>query len=218
MIPEPFLCHVDQDVHTISPVKLVVNKNKPRMWLITGEPGMGKSTALSRIILDVKTAGFTVGGVLTREIRTRGERQGFRLVDISSEESEILAGIQGIVGPRIGKYKIDLKVLSSLAVKALEHANASSDLIACDEVGPMELLSPEFRKAVRKNVLESEKPAICVVHKRFEDPLILDFKGSDESIETEITYENRDTMPSEIAEDIISLLRSNESGGAKTSS
>lgn len=185
------------------------------MWFLTGEPGMGKSTALSKIILEVKTAGFTVGGVLTREVRTRGERQGFRLIDIATEDSEILASTIGIVGPRIGKYKIDLKVLSSLAVKALEHASRTSDLIACDEVGPMELLSPEFRRAVRKNVLQSKKPAICVVHKRFEDPLILELKGSGESVETEITYENRDSLPGEIAKDIISLLRSNESGSTK---
>ena len=188
-----------------------------RIWLITGEPAAGKSTALSKIILDVKTVGFTVGGVLTREIRKRGEREGFRLIDLGSEESEILANVTGIVGPRIGKYRVDLRTLSGLAVRALEHARVSSDLVAVDEVGPMELLSPEFRKQVRLSVLETAKPAVCVVHKRYEDPLIEELKESSETSEFEITFENREILPSELSKDIISQLRASESGSAKNS-
>src|ERR1700730_11351465 len=180
-----------------------MDAKRKRIWLITGEPAAGKATALSKIILDVKTEGLTVGGILTREIRKRGEREGFRLIDIASEESEILANVSGIVGPRIGKYRVDLKTLSGLAVKALEHAKTTSDLVACDEVGPMELLSPEFRRDVRLMVLDTKKPAVCVVHKRYEDPLIKELKESGETSEFEITFENRDSLPTEISEDII---------------
>jgi nucleoside-triphosphatase len=192
-----------------------VTDKRKRIWLITGEPAAGKSTALSKIILDAKTAGFTVGGVLTREIRKRGEREGFRLIDLGSEESEILANMAGIVGPRIGKYRVDLKTLSGLAVRALEHAKTTSDLVACDEVGPMELLSPEFRREVRLSVLDTHKPAVCVVHKRYEDPLIKDLRESGETSEYEITFENRDSLPAEISEDIIALLQSSESGSTR---
>jgi nucleoside-triphosphatase len=192
-----------------------VDEKRKRIWLITGEPAAGKSTALSKIILDVKTEGYTVGGILTREIRKRGEREGFRLIDLASEESEILANVSGIVGPRIGKYRVDLKTLSGLAVKALEHAKTTSDLVACDEVGPMELLSPEFRRDVRLAVLDTNKPAVCVVHKRYEDPLIKELKESGETSEFEITFENRDSLPTEISEDIISLLQSSEAGSAR---
>ncbi|MDA4112284.1 MAG: nucleoside-triphosphatase [Thaumarchaeota archaeon] len=187
---------------------------KKRIWLLTGEPATGKSTALSRILFEVKSAGFTVGGVLTREMRSHGEREGFRLVDISSEESEVLAQTKGVVGPRIGKYRVNLNALSTLATKALEHAKASSDLIACDEVGPMELLSAEFRNAVRSSIIQTKKPSICVVHKRFEDPIIEELRASEESIETEVTYENRDQLPIELAKDIIQLLSTNESRGS----
>jgi len=188
---------------------------KKRIWLLTGEPATGKSTALSKILFEVKSAGFTVGGVLTREVRSHGEREGFRLVDIASEESEILAQTKGIVGPRIGKYRVNLNSLSNLAAKALEYARISSDLVACDEVGPMELLSPEFRNAVRLSVIETKKPSICVVHKRFEDPLIEELRALDESVEAEVTYENRESLPLELAKDIIRLLSTSESGDAE---
>ena len=70
-----------------------------RIWLIEGEPGSGKTTVLSRIIFNVKSKGYTVGGVLTREIRSHGEREGFRIVNIATEESEVLSHVKGVLGP-----------------------------------------------------------------------------------------------------------------------
>ncbi len=137
-------------------------------------------------------------------------------MDISTDESQSLAQVSGIVGPRIGKYRVNLKVLSSFAVAAFMHASTHSDIIAVDEIGPMELLSPEFRTAVRSSVLETDKPSVCVVHKRFQDPLIDDLRASKNAVEHEITFENRDTLPQEIAEDIIQFLTMRNADGAKT--
>lgn len=181
-------------------------KKEKRIWLIEGEPGSGKTTALSRIILAVKSRGYTVGGLLTREIRSHGEREGFRIVNIATEESEILSHVKGILGPRIGKYRVNLRGLSSIAVKALEYARENSDLIVCDEVGPMELLSPDFRRAVRESVLGSSRPSVCVIHKRYSDQLIDDLRNSEESVVVEVNYETRETIPSEVAEDVVLSL------------
>ena len=182
-----------------------------RIWLIEGEPGSGKTTALSRIIFNVKSKGYTVGGVLTREIRSHGEREGFRIVNIATEESEVLSHVKGVLGPRIGKYSVNLKALSSLAVRALEYARENSDLVVCDEIGPMELLSPDFRRAVRESVLESSKTSVCVVHKRYSDQLIEDLRNSQESVVIEVNYETRETIPGEVAEDVILSLSKEES-------
>ncbi len=190
--------------------KLGAKKGKKRIWLIEGEPGSGKTTALSRITLAVKSKGYTVGGVLTREIRSRGEREGFRIVNIATEESEILAHVKGVLGPRIGKYRVNLKALSSLAVSALEFARANSDMVVCDEIGPMELLSPDFRRAVRESVLESSRPCVCVIHKRYSDPLIEELRSSQESVVIEVNYETRETIPGEVAEDVFSSLSKEE--------
>jgi nucleoside-triphosphatase len=182
-----------------------MGKMATRIWLLTGDPGSGKSTALSRILLAVRSQGFTVGGMITREVKKRGERTGFMMIDLATEESVMLAGVGGL-GPRIGKYRVNLNSLSSLAVNALEHARETSDLVACDEVGPMELLSPDFRRAVHASVLETKKPAICVVHKRYSDPLIDELRSSADAKEFEITIENRETVSTEIQKDIIRFL------------
>lgn len=188
-----------------------------RIWLLTGEPAIGKSTAISKILLGVRTAAYAPGGVLTREIRSRGEREGFRLVDVSSEKSEVLAEVKGITGPRLGKYRVNLNALASIGVEALNYASARSDMIVVDEIGPMELMSPEFRKAIRLAVLETKiKPALCAIHKRFQDPLIEEIRNSPESFEQEITFENRDELPPQLSKDIIRFLESKKSDGGMT--
>ena len=143
---------------------------------------------------------------MTREIRDHGERIGFRLVDISTEEGRTLASVKGIVGPKIGKYRIDLNSLATLAVKAIERARENCDIIVVDEVGPMELLSPEFRRAVHHSILESTKPAICVIHLRYSDPLLAELRSSEEAEEIELNYENRDTVPLDLGKNVIQFL------------
>jgi nucleoside-triphosphatase len=186
-----------------------------RIWLLTGDPAVGKSTAIAKIIFDLRSAGFAPGGMLTREIRSHGERQGFQLTDISTDQSEVLAGVKGITGPRLGKYHVNLNALSSLGVAALKNASIKSDLVAVDEVGPMELLSPDFRRAIRLAIIDAKtKPALCAVHKRFEDPLIEELRSLKEAKEFEITFENRNELPKEVSKDIIRYLKTkNESGG-----
>jgi nucleoside-triphosphatase len=178
-----------------------------RIWLLTGDPASGKTTALSKIILKAKTQGYTVGGVLTREVRSHGERTGFRLVDCATEESEILASDDLRSGPKIGKYRVNLKTLETLAVRALRRAKAKSDIVVCDEVGPMELYSPEFRHSVEESIVLSNKPSIVVVHKRMEDPLIEQLRANPESVLREISFENRDSVPEEIWLELSNHLR-----------
>lgn len=175
---------------------------------MSGEPAVGKSTALSKILFELRKAGYAPGGVIAREIRSHGERQGFQIVDISSDETEILADVKGITGPRIGKYRVNLKALSTLGVVAVKNAISKSDVIAIDEIGPMELLSPEFRSAIRSATQEvRDKPVVCVMHKRFQDPLTNELRASSLAKELEVTFENRNEIPFDVVEEIIRYLK-----------
>lgn len=176
------------------------------MWLLTGEPGIGKTGVISKAILILQTEGLVVGGVLTREIKRKGVREGFEIVDLASQNKAVLASSSQPLGPKLGKYRVNLRGLADLGAPALLNSLHHSDVVVCDEVGPMELFSPEFRRAV-KEVASSSKPVIGVVHKWLPDPIIEELKQAMDTQVVEVTLENRDDLPAMLAEQVLKYLK-----------
>ncbi|MBI2080824.1 MAG: hypothetical protein HYT86_03715 [candidate division NC10 bacterium] len=130
----------------------------PRILLLTGAPGVGKTTLLRQLLADlpVPRAGF-----LPAEIREGGQRLGFTL--------ETLDGRQGVLAhrripgpPRVGPYGVDLAVLDGLGTAALEGALAARCLAVIDEIGKMECASPRF-VAVLEAVLAADLPLLATI-------------------------------------------------------
>jgi nucleoside-triphosphatase len=174
-----------------------------RTWLLTGSPGIGKSTIVSKAIYLLRARGTIVGGCITKEVRVRGERKGFELEDLLTGEKGELASLSSRLGPRVGRYRVNLQTLSGIGAKSLSAAASRAELIAIDEVGPMELTSPEFRKGATE-CLSSGKPLLAVVHENMDDPLIGEFKKKGDPIL--VTLLNRDRLAEELAESILSEL------------
>ena len=168
------------------------------MVVLTGPPGVGKTTVVIKASKILQSKGYSVDGFYSREIRERGVRVGFEIVDIKTGEKIILAHTR-IDGARLGKYKVNIKGIEEFVPKLIERALAYSDIIVCDEVGPMELLSPSFKRSVSK-ILGSDKKAIVVVHRSLRDPLMKAFARHPESLLIEVSYDNRDELPNRIVE------------------
>ncbi|MBI2126432.1 MAG: NTPase [Thaumarchaeota archaeon] len=179
---------------------------RKRIWLVTGDPGVGKTALISKVIYAVKSNGFTVGGILTKERKEKGERIGFEILDLASMRSGTLASINQREGPRIGKYRVNLKDLAEIGAKAIEYALFNSDLVVCDEIGPMEMFSPELRRAISQ-LMHSSKVVLGSVHKRLVDPLIEEIKADPNVQVIEITPENMENEQEEITHVILSLLK-----------
>ena len=140
-------------------------KGEIRGFFITGRPGVGKSTIFSAIVDSLKSRGCTVGGIIAPEVRERGSRVGFKIVDLMTGESSWLAVKgSGAGGPRVGRY-IVLEEAGLLGKRALERAVREAHVVGIDEIGPMELLLPDLRKAILE-ALGSGKPVVAVVHAR----------------------------------------------------
>lgn len=174
------------------------------IWVVTGPPGVGKSTLVSKVILRLKSAGIIVGGCTTVEKRVRGTRVGFQIRDLSSGAIGELSSVNGRLGPRVGKYRVDLVDLARVGASGLAYAAAHSEVIVIDELGPMELVSLEFRRRARE-CIDSGKPLIAVVHERLDDDLIQEVKEKAEQDLT-LTQENRDELVSELAGAVISVV------------
>jgi len=130
------------------------------------------------------------------ERKAGGVRIGFEVRDLTSGRTGELASAASRVGPRVGRYRVNLTDLAGIGAKGLEAASESSELIVVDEVGPMELVSPEFRKAVRR-CIDSGKPMLAVVHERLDDDLLNELRQKATALFT-LSMENRDSAAEEL--------------------
>ena len=114
------------------------------VYLLTGRPGTGKTSLIKQALAGMKGK---AGGFYTEEIRTRGVREGFRLVTLDGQTT-ILAHIDIRSPYRVSKYGVDVDSLDQIGVSALRQAAEQCALVVIDEIGKMELFSADFREAI----------------------------------------------------------------------
>lgn len=165
-----------------------------RIFLLTGPPRVGKTTAFMKTIELVRRDGRSVGGMVSSEVIRNGMRVGFCIVDLSTGERGELASVSRTEGPRLGKYRVNLHDLESIGVRAIVSALKSSNLIAIDEIGPMELFSSHFREAVEK-VIESSKPVLATIHLKASGPLLDKVRNHPDSVTWQVSERNRAELP-----------------------
>ncbi|MEM1697224.1 MAG: NTPase [Thermofilaceae archaeon] len=174
--------------------------------LVTGRPGIGKTTLVMRVVEEIRNHGFKVGGFISREERAGGSRIGFILIDLATGEQAYLARV-GTGAPRIGKYVVLVDNLKQLGVKAVIEAIGSADLVVIDEIGPMELLSQAFKRAVVQ-ALDSPKPVLATVHYRArDDPFGRALLSRDDYHMFTVTENNRESLYLQVAKLINASLR-----------
>ncbi|GFO97125.1 putative NTPase [groundwater metagenome] len=161
---------------------------------ITGSPGTGKSTVCCNVL---KQLTCTYGGMTSADIREKGERVGFEILDIATGKQGILAHRHG-AGPCVGSYHVNLEDLNSVGVAAIKNA-MSKDLIVIDEIAPMEFKSPEFIVAVEE-ALDSDKSMLVVLHQKSGHPVAQRIRR--EFLVYTVTPENREKVVFEVSERI----------------
>ncbi len=134
---------------------------------VTGAPGSGKSTLVARVVGAVP---LSAGGMVTAETRKCGRRVGFSVRDLATGKEGVLAHLHLEDGPSFGRYRLNLRDLEEIGVRAIERALAERELVVIDEVGPMELQSPAFISAVERALREAPN-LLVTVHRASNHPL-----------------------------------------------
>lgn len=162
---------------------------------ITGRPGVGKTTLALRVWEALRSE-VRISGFVTEEVRRDGRRVGFKIKALDTGEEGWLARI-GRGKVTVGRYAVNLEDLERVGTSALRRA-MGADMAIVDEIGAMELKSPDFARTLEE-LLRTNTPVLATVHRRF----AANFKAYGEVYT--LTVENRD----EITREIIEKLRKN---------
>lgn len=159
-----------------------------RTILLTGRPGSGKTTLIRHVL--ARLAG-PAGGFYTQEIREAGRRMGFEIITLDGGRG-ILAHVDISSKHRISKYGVDLSALETFAIPAMLDAVEHNKLVVIDEIGPMELLSPEFRQVVLDILGKSASVLGSIVWRS--TPFTDQIKSRPDVTLLEVTPENREEL------------------------
>jgi nucleoside-triphosphatase len=171
---------------------VLVNKN----ILITGLPGVGKTTLVRNFVEELKQ--FHPVGFYTEEIREKGKRTGFELIGLDGRR-ELLSHTDIQTPHRVGKYKVDVKGFEAF-LGSIALLNPLTRLVIIDEIGKMECLSERFKDCVIQ-CLNSEKWVLATVALKG-GGFIEEVKRRHDIKLFEITQRNRDALLLDILSEV----------------
>jgi len=156
--------------------------------LISGPPGVGKTTLIKKILENLN---LKVGGFYTEEIKENKNRIGFKIISLDNQEG-ILAHISIKGMKRVGRYGVNIYDLENIGVKSLSRALRDEELIVIDEIGKMEIFSDKFKEKVL-DCLNSEKFVLATIGIGG-DKFIFQIKERNDVIIFKMNRDNRDEL------------------------
>ena len=181
--------------------------------LITGSPGVGKTTIVQNICKTLKEQHphIKCDGFFTTELRAGGQREGFDVITLGGERgalarrTDLMPPAMKKSCPSVGQYCVDVKSFEQLALKTLDIG--TSQLLVIDEIGKMELFSGQFSQAVQR-VFDSNVTVIATIPvlRNKPIPLVQGLRERSNVKLFEVTKANRDGMVDEILSHLVEDL------------
>ena len=146
-----------------------------RVWGVTGRTGTGKTKVINTLHYRLSSENISMGGVLTRDIKNHGKRVGIGIHNISTGIDYEIANVNRKTGPRLQKFRINIKNIDNHLIKELHDSSLKVDLILIDMIGPMELFSRKFCELI-ETLLKEDKKILCAIQTKYNHPLIKEIK------------------------------------------
>lgn len=184
-----------------------------RALLVTGRPGVGKTTALRRAA--DRLSDLEIRGFYTEEVRgPSGGRTGFRALPFrpvepggarnggiddpdrgpDGSDGRLIASVDIDGLPRVSKYGVDVEAVDEVTRRHLTPEDA--DAVFVDEIGKMECCSDPFVERMER-LVEGDLPVVATVARRG-GGLIRRVKEAPGTELREVTPGNRDRAPGRI--------------------
>jgi len=126
--------------------------------LISGLPGIGKTTLIKKICQELKDSRPI--GFYTEEIRNEGQRKGFQLIGLNGHRI-IFAHVLIESSYHVGKYRVDIDAFDEF-LDTIDFKHNNNNPIIIDEIGKMECLSSKFVKMIW-DIMDSDNITIATI-------------------------------------------------------
>jgi len=173
--------------------------NRIKNILITGQPGIGKTTLIKKLAEELKD--LHPSGFYTTEIREAGNRKGFELISLDGSKG-ILSHVDIESQYRVSKYGVDVERFETF-LDSVSLLDLTKSIVIIDEIGKMECFSGKFRSLVR-HILDSDKLLVATIALRGSG-MISEIKKRNDVKLFQVRIENRDPLVLEILKDMRDL-------------
>mmetsp|Transcript_97403 Transcript_97403/g.275422 ORF Transcript_97403/g.275422 Transcript_97403/m.275422 type:complete len:557 (+) Transcript_97403:91-1761(+) len=200
----------------------------PLRFLVTGLPGVGKTTLCGEVHRRLKDAlaqqegALRLYGFLCHERRVDGRRVAFDMVSLDESRRAPLASVDGPpTGKMVEKYHVQLDDFEGLAFPILDDVLADTSgsprILIFDEIGKMEMFSNGFVERIRHLLTcpDAGLHILGTVAEQGGDFIVQSKKLQGVEVVT-IDATTRDASLDVVAEHFLALLRSSASGGDGT--
>lgn len=174
---------------------------KKKNILISGLPGIGKTTLIKEICGELKD--YKPIGFYTEEIRNEGQRKGFQLIGLNGSRV-IFAHVLIESSHSVGRYRVDLDAFDKF-LGSIDFSKNKTSPIIIDEIGKMECLSKKFEKLII-DLLDSENLVIATIS-HTDGGIKGKIKQRDDVQLFKMNLNNRRSLPKEILETFKSHYR-----------
>ena len=182
--------------------------SRPRIVLLTGPVGVGKTTVAERIVGQLRRSGRSCGGLLAPALlNSCGQKAGIWGVDLPGGERRVLARTdRDLGGPAIGPYSFDAAALD-WGLAAVERAIGDCDVVIVDEIGKLELWQDRGLAPVLPRLAAGEaRQALVLVREGLLDEARQALGNVDQAV-FRVSHENRGESAPRIAKDILNYGR-----------
>ncbi len=170
-----------------------------RNIFLTGAPSSGKTTVIKKVI---ETLRHPANGFYTEEERVGGKRVGFLMKTLNGKVS-YLAHQDVKSDFSIRRYGVSIGNIENIAVPSI--TPTMNNIIILDEIGKMECFSLAFKQAVT-NALDAPNIVLGTITLGGND-FIREIKKREDIEISEVTENNRDSLPDLILEKVTKSLK-----------
>ncbi|XP_046997290.1 cancer-related nucleoside-triphosphatase homolog [Schistocerca americana] len=182
--------------------------------LLTGRPGIGKTTLIKKIYDSLKVKGVEAKGFFTEEVCESGRRIGFDIVALDGRRGE-LARVRGKQIERshpeycVGQYIVNVKSFEAVALPVFCDVGRPGHVLVVDEIGKMELFSKKFKDCVSAAFSSPKATILGTIPIAKQRPIqfVEELRTRPDVKVITVDYNNRNGLENEISEMLISALK-----------